>query len=99
VAHALTTDLLLGHLDATTVTDDTLITDPLVLTTVTLVILYGAKNALTEKAITLRLVGAIVDGLGLQYLTVAALQDFVRGASKGRFSPLSRGEGPGVRFP
>jgi hypothetical protein len=79
VAHALATNLLLGYLDTTTVTYNTLITDTLVLATVTFVILYWAKNALTEKTISFRLVGTVVNGLGLKHLTIAAFQDIVRG--------------------
>ena len=80
VTHPLSSHLFFCHLYSTSITYDTFISDPLVLTTVTFVILYGAKNALTEKTITLRLIGAVVDSLRLKHLTVAALQDLVRGA-------------------
>ena len=77
VAHALAADLLLGHLHATAVADDALVADALVLAAMALIVLDGAENALAEEAIALRLVRPVVDGLGLQHLAVALLEDFL----------------------
>ena len=77
VAHALAADLLLGHLHAAAVTHDALVADALVLAAVALVVLDGAEDALAEEAIALRLVRPVVDGLRLQHLAVALLEDFL----------------------
>jgi hypothetical protein len=63
VSHAFATDLLFGHLYTTTVTNNALVTDPLVLSTSTFVVFYWTKNLFTEQTITFRLVGSVVDGL------------------------------------
>ena len=73
VTRTLTTYLLLGYLYTTTVADDTLITDALVLTAGTLIILGRTEDALAELTIALRLICTIVDGLRLGNLTEAAL--------------------------
>src|SRR5690606_314315 len=65
VSHTVPTDLLLGNLHATTVTDDSAIADALVLATGTFVILYRTEYALAEQAITLGLVRSVVDGFRL----------------------------------
>ena len=74
----LTTHLLLGNLNTTTVADNTLITDALVLTAGTLIVLGRTKDALAEQAVTLRLIGAIVDGLRLGDLTIRTLENLFR---------------------
>ena len=48
VSHALTTHLLLRHLHLAAVADDAAVADPLVLTTVALVVLDRTEDALTE---------------------------------------------------
>src|SRR5687767_8331332 len=68
VTHALATDASKGDFDAAAVADDSAITDSLVLAAVTLPILHWSEDPLAEEAILLRLEGAVVDGLGLQYL-------------------------------
>ena len=73
-----TTHLLLGHLYTATVADNALITDTLILTAGALIILGGTEDALTEKTVTLRLVGAVVDGLRLGNLAETAFEDFLR---------------------
>ncbi len=45
----------------------------------TFIVLCGTKNALAEQTITLGLVGAIIDGLGLQNFTIRTLQNLLRG--------------------
>ena len=71
--HALTAYLLLRDFYTASVTDDTTIADALVLTAVALEVLDRAEDALAEEAITLGLVGTIVDGLGLQHFTAGVL--------------------------
>lgn len=65
VAHAFTANLGLGHLNATALTDDALVTDTLVLTASALPVAGWAENSLAEEAVLLRLQGAVVDGLRL----------------------------------
>ncbi len=78
MSRTLAAHLLLSNFHATTVADNALIADALVLTASTLVILGGTEDALTEKSVTLRLVGAVVDGLWLGNLAETALEDFLR---------------------
>ena len=74
----LTTNLLLGYLNTTTVADDSLITDALVFTAGTLLVLGRSKDALAEQTVTFGLIGAIVDGLRLGDLTKRTLEDLFR---------------------
>ena len=78
VSHALTTYLLLRYLYAATLADDTFVTNTFVLTTVTLVVLGRTEYTLAEQTITLRLVGTVVDSLGLEHLTTGDVHDFFR---------------------
>ena len=78
VACTLATYLLLSNFNTTTVADDAFVTNTLVLTTVTLIVLRRTKNALAEQAITLRLIGAVVDGFGLQHLTIRICHNLFR---------------------
>ena len=78
VAHTLTADLGLGHLDAAAVADLALITDALILAAVALPVLGRSKNALAVQTVALRLQGAVVDGLRLLHLAVAPVADLVR---------------------
>jgi hypothetical protein len=77
VTGTLTTYLLLGNLYTTAVADDTLITDALVLTASTLIVLGRTEDALAEQTVALGLVGAIVDGLRLGDLTERVLKDLL----------------------
>ena len=61
--------LLLRHLNTAPVAYNALIAYALVLTTGTLIVLGWTKDVLAEQTITLRLVGTIVDGFRLGYLT------------------------------
>ena len=65
VTHALTTNGGLGDFHATLVTNDALITDLLILTTVTLPVFGRAKNFFGEQALLFWLLGAVVDGFWL----------------------------------
>ena len=77
VAHAFTAHLLLGHFHTAAVAHDPFVTDALVLAAVALEVLHRTEDALAEEAITLRLVGPVVDRLRLDHLTVAALEDLL----------------------
>ena len=74
----LTTHLLLCYLNTTTVADNTLITDTLVLTAGTLVILCWTEYTLAEQTITFWFIGTIVDSLWLGYLTKRVLKNLLR---------------------
>ena len=77
VAHALTTHLGLGDLNAATLTDDALVADALVLTTSTLPVTGRSENALAEQAVLFRLQRAVVNGLGLFNLALRPATDIV----------------------
>ena len=77
VAHALTTHLGLGDLNAATLTDDALVTHALVLTTSTLPVTGRSENALAEQAVLFRLQRAVVNGLGLFNLALRPATDIV----------------------
>ena len=78
VTLTLTTYFLLCHLHTTTVADDTFITDALVLSAGALIVFCWTEDALAEQAVTLRLVGAVVDGLRLGNLTIRILLNLLR---------------------
>ena len=77
MAAALAAHLLLGHLHAATVADGALVADALVFTAITFIVLDGAKDLLTEEAVALGFVGAIVDGLRLGDFASGMLKDFL----------------------
>ena len=77
VTHALTTHFLLGYFHTATVAHNALVANALVLSAVALIVLYRTENALAEESVALGLIGAVVDGFGLQYLTRRHLQNFV----------------------
>src|ERR1700712_4466911 len=79
VAHALTTDLGPGHLDAAALTDDALEPDPLVLAAVALPVAGRTEDLLAEEPVLLRLEGAVVDGLRLLDLAVGPLPNVLGG--------------------
>ena len=78
MAGALTTHLLLRHLDTTTVADDSFITDTLVLATGTLIVLRRTEDALAEQTVALGLICTVVDGLRLRHLTIGVFQNLLR---------------------
>ena len=78
MAATLTAHLLLGDLYTTAVADDAFVADALVLAAGALVVTRRTEDALAEQTITLWLVGAVVDGFGLGYLTPRVLQDLLR---------------------
>src|SRR5476651_312693 len=71
VAHALAAHLGEGHFDAALFAGDAAELHALVLAAQALVILDRSEDAGAEQAVTLRLEGAVVDGLRLLDLTVA----------------------------
>ena len=71
VTHALAAHLVTRYFNTTTLTDESLDVDPLVLATGTLPSLLGSEDLLTEESVLLRLVGAVVNGFWLL--------DFARG--------------------
>jgi len=62
-----------GNFYATSIADNPLILDLLVLAAVALPVLSGPEDTLTEQPFALRLEGAVVDGLRLLHLTVGPL--------------------------
>ena len=71
VTHALAAHLVTRYFNATTLTNETLDVDALVLTTGTLPSLLRSEDLLAEESVLLRLVGAVVNGFWLL--------DFARG--------------------
>ena len=76
--HTLSTYFFLSYFHSTTITHDAFIADTLILTTSTLIVLHWAEDALTEETISLRLVGAVVDGFRLSHLSTRNGQDTLR---------------------
>ena len=78
MAATLTAHFLLGHLNATTVADNALVAYALVLAACALIVTRRTKDALAEQTVTLRLIGAVVDGFGLGNLAPRILQNLLR---------------------
>ena len=78
MAHTFAAYFFLRHLHPAAVANDAFVADTLVFAAVAFVILYRTENAFAEQAVALGLVRAVVDGLRLEHLAVAALQDFIR---------------------
>ena len=80
VAHALAAHPGRRHLHTALLADDALVANPLVFAAVALIVFGGTKDALAEQAVPLGPQRAVVDGFGLQNLTVGPLEDlFGRG--------------------
>ncbi|CAB4615974.1 unannotated protein [freshwater metagenome] len=75
VTHALAADLRTGDFDATTLADDALETDTLVLAAVALPVLLRAEDLLAEESVLLGLERAVVDGLRLLDFAVGPCAD------------------------
>ena len=89
VTATLTAYLLFGYLYTTTVTNDSFITDTLVLSAMTFIVLCGTKDALAEQTVAFRLVSTVIDGLGFEHLSVRILQDlFWRSQTNGNLSKV-----------
>ena len=78
VSSALTTHLLFCYLNTTTITYDTFITDTLVLTAGTLIILCWTKDTLAEQTITFWFIGTVIDRLWLGYFTKRVFKNLLR---------------------
>src|SRR3954453_23872562 len=78
MAHALAPHARQCDLDRALLTDDALVLHALVLAAQALVVLDRAKDARAEQAVTLRLEGAVVDGLRLFDLAVGPRQNLFR---------------------
>ena len=78
VSLTLTTYFLLCHLHTTTVADNPFIADALVFTAGALIVFCRTEDALAEQAVTLRLVGAVVDCLRLGNLTIRIFLNLLR---------------------
>ena len=84
VTHALTSYLLLGNFYTATVTNNSFVTNSLVLTAMTLPVFNWSENTLAEQPAHFRLVGSVVDGFRLCYFTMGAFQNrFWRGQADG----------------
>ncbi len=79
MAHALAPHLGEGHFDAAFLADDAAMLQSLVLSAEALVVLRRAEDLRAKKAISLRLEGAVVDGLRLLHLAVGPRPDLVGG--------------------
>ena len=84
VAHPLAAHLRARDLDATTLTDDALEPDALVLAAVALPVLGRPEDLLAEQAVLLGLERAVVDRLRLLDLAVRPRADLVRGGERDR---------------
>ena len=67
MTHTLTTNARLGYLNAASITDNTFITDLLVLTAMTLPVFARSEELFAEKTIFFRLECSIIDRLRLLY--------------------------------
>jgi hypothetical protein len=77
VTHALTTNRGLSDLYATTLTNDSLKANSLVLATGALPVLGRTEDLLAEQTVLLRLESSVVDGLRLLNFTVRPRADIV----------------------
>src|SRR5690606_12667371 len=82
MAHALAAHARQGHFHAALLADDALVLHALVLAAKTLVVLDRPEDARTEKAVTLRLAGAVVDRLRLLDLAERPGKDLFRGRKR-----------------
>ncbi len=84
VAHSLATHFLLRHLHTAMIADYTLVADTLVFPAMAFVVLDRTEDLLAEESVALRLIGAVVDGLGLQHFSATLGLDFLRGGKSNR---------------
>ncbi len=87
VTHAFATHFLFGDFDAAAVADDTFVAYAFIFATVAFPVASGTENALAEQTVAFRLVGAVVDSLGLGNFAVGAF-----------FDGLGRSQAYGYRF-
>ena len=77
MSHAFAADLLLGDLNTTTVTNDPLVTDPLVLPAMAFIILNRTENPFAEQTVALWFIGPVINGFWLQDFTTGLFQDLL----------------------
>jgi hypothetical protein len=77
VSCALAANLTCRHFYTTTLTDNTLIANTLVLTTRTLVVLARTKNLFTKESSTFRSLSTIVDSLRDENFTIREVTDII----------------------
>ncbi len=82
MSHPFPADLLLCHLYAAPVADDSAVTDSLIFPAIALVVLRRAEDFLAEKSVSLRLVCPVVHGLRLQNLSARPRDDVLRGGQR-----------------
>ncbi len=97
VPHSLASYFLFGNFHTASVANDSFITDTFVLSAMAFKIFYWTENPFAEKAIPFRLIGTVVYGFRLEYLSTGSLQYllgrrkpngyFSKGALKLSFSP------------
>ena len=78
VAHALAAHFGQRHFDAALLADHAAVLEPLVLAAQALVVLDRTEDLGAEQAVTLRLEGAVVDGLRLLHFAVGPRADLLR---------------------
>ena len=74
---AVTAHFLFCYLHTASVADNSLVAYPFIFSTSALIILSRTKDTLTEQAVTLRLVGAVVDCLWFGHLAIGILKYFL----------------------
>ncbi len=78
MAHSLSSDTCFCNFYSASVADHALITDLFVFTAMTLPILAGSKNLLTEQTVFFRLQGSVINGFRFFYLPPGPFPDFLR---------------------
>jgi hypothetical protein len=79
VPHSLTTDFRMGHFNTTPVANNSSVTDTFVFSAVTLPVADRPEYLFTEKAVTLRFEGTIVDCFRLGHLAIGPVSDCIMG--------------------
>ena len=80
MTHSFTTHFFLCNFYTTTVANDIFITDTLILSTITFIVLDRSKYFLAEKTISFGLIRPVIDGFRLQNFTIRSLKYLIRGA-------------------
>jgi hypothetical protein len=75
MSHSLSAYFLFSNLYTASVTHNSLVPDALVFSASTLVVFDWAENLFTEKTVSLRLIGSVVNGLWFQYFAIGPVQD------------------------
>src|SRR3989344_9058718 len=78
MTHSFSSNRTSGDFNTTFIANNTFVTNPFILTTVTLPVFGGPKNTFIKQAISLWFLGSIVDGFRLHYLTVGPFFNIFR---------------------